>query len=260
MRDPGLLAHCLVDGDPAANARTRKRRQKALLIAVILEALVLAALFLLPLTSSGSMPRRWIVVPAPPYVGVGPAPSGTPPRRGGWRATHSPLKFSLNTLDLPSRPVRPNLPGGVTDKDPGPPDFAPGGDNTRGLGNEPFGIPFGMGTGLGPRVPPPPQPVKKPTPHSVKRSEGLEQALLVHRIVPDYPPLARQVGLQGTVRLHAIIGTDGVVREVEVESGHPLLVKAALDAVSQWRYKPTLLNGQAVEVETTITVIFELSH
>jgi protein TonB len=260
MRDPSLLTHCLVDSDPAANAHTRKRRQKALLIAVILEALALAALLLLPLTSSGSMPGRWIVVPAPPYPSGGRAPSGSPPRLGGHKATHSPLKFWLNTHDVLTQHIRPHLPAEVTDEDSGQPELTPGEDNGHGWGGEPIGTPFGTGAGPGARVLPPPQPEKKPALRPVKRSESLEQALLVHRVVPVYPPPALQMGLQGTVRLHAIIGTDGVVREVAVESGHPLLVKAALDAVSQWRYKPTLLNGQAVEVETTITVIFELSH
>lgn len=80
----------------------------------------------------------------------------------------------------------------------------------------------------------------------------------IHRVEPRYPALARQIRLAGTVQLRAIIGIDGAVRKLEVESGHPLLAKAALDAVHQWRYRPTRLNGEPVEVETTITVIFEL--
>jgi protein TonB len=75
-----------------------------------------------------------------------------------------------------------------------------------------------------------------------------------------YPPLARQTRISGTVRLHAIIGKDGSVQQLEVLSGHPLLVQAALDAVRQWRYRPTLLNGEPVEVDTTIDVIFSLNQ
>ena len=78
------------------------------------------------------------------------------------------------------------------------------------------------------------------------------------RVQPVYPVLARQSGIQGVVVLHAIIDRDGRVSELRVISGHPLLVKAAIDAVNQWRYQPTLLNGQPVEVETTITVSFVL--
>jgi protein TonB len=86
----------------------------------------------------------------------------------------------------------------------------------------------------------------------------VKEALLIHRVEPHYPALARQMRLEGTVRLHAIIGIDGAVRELEVESGHPLLARAAREAVLQWRYRPTRLNGEPVEVETTIEVIFEL--
>lgn len=78
------------------------------------------------------------------------------------------------------------------------------------------------------------------------------------RAQPVYPVLARQSGIQGVVVLHAIIDRGGRVSELRVISGHPLLVKAAIDAVNQWRYQPTLLNGQPVEVETTITVSFVL--
>jgi len=94
----------------------------------------------------------------------------------------------------------------------------------------------------------------------VKLSEGVEQAQLISRIEPRYPPLAAQIHLEGTVRLHAIISRDGSIRSLEVVSGHPLLDQAALDAVRQWRYHPTMLDGEPIEVETTITVVFQLRH
>ena len=79
-----------------------------------------------------------------------------------------------------------------------------------------------------------------------------------HADPPVYPALARQARIQGSVVLHAIIDKDGKVAQLEVISGHPLLVQSALDAVKQWRYKPTLLNGDPVEVDTTITVTFTM--
>ncbi len=85
-------------------------------------------------------------------------------------------------------------------------------------------------------------------------------AKIVNRVTPVYPPLARQTRISGTVRLHAIIGKDGTVQQLEVLSGHPLLQQAALDAVRQWRYQPTLLNGEPVDVDTTIDVIFSLNQ
>jgi protein TonB len=92
----------------------------------------------------------------------------------------------------------------------------------------------------------------------VKLSEGVLEAQLISRIEPRYPPIALQTKTEGTVRLHATISRDGSITALDVLSGHPFLVKAALDAVRQWRYRPTLLNGEPVEVETSITVIFRL--
>jgi len=84
------------------------------------------------------------------------------------------------------------------------------------------------------------------------------EAMLVHRVQPDYPEIARAMHLSGTVRLRALISTDGRVRELTVLSGNPILARAAVAAVSEWRYRPTLLSGQPVEVETLITVNFVL--
>jgi protein TonB len=84
----------------------------------------------------------------------------------------------------------------------------------------------------------------------------LSEAQLVNRVEPVYPHVAAVAGIQGQVKLHAIIARDGSVQSLNAISGHPLLVRAALDAVGQWRYRPYYLNGEAVEVETFITVNF----
>ena len=104
-------------------------------------------------------------------------------------------------------------------------------------------------------APPPP----KPNVTRIRQGGAVTQASLINRVQPVYPPLARQTRVSGTVRLHAIISKEGVVTQLEVLSGHPLLVQSALDAVRQWRYRPTLLNGEPVEVDTTIDVIFSLN-
>jgi TonB family protein len=83
--------------------------------------------------------------------------------------------------------------------------------------------------------------------------------MLVEKLQPVYPADALQMRLEGTVRLHVIIGKDGTVQQIEVISGHPLLVQAALDAVRHWRYKVTLLNGEPVEVDTTVDVVFSIN-
>jgi protein TonB len=84
----------------------------------------------------------------------------------------------------------------------------------------------------------------------------LSEGQLVNRVEPVYPQIAKISGIQGQVKLHAIIGRDGRIQSLSAVSGHPLLVRAALDAVEQWRYRPYVLNGEAVEVETFITVNF----
>jgi TonB family protein len=84
----------------------------------------------------------------------------------------------------------------------------------------------------------------------------LSEALLMNRVEPVYPHIAAIAGIQGQVKLHAIISRDGSIQSLNAISGHPLLVRAALDAVGQWRYRPYYLNGEAVEVETFITVNF----
>ena len=83
---------------------------------------------------------------------------------------------------------------------------------------------------------------------------------LLHRITPTYPMMAKQLGVQGTVLLHAIISRTGRIEQLEVISGHPLLRAAALDAVKNWVYRPYRLNGEPIEVETQITVNFVLQR
>ena len=127
----------------------------------------------------------------------------------------------------------------------------------------------GDGAGVGPTLfegrvnikPPvtrPPDPPKPSAPIQV--SGGVQMAKLVKQVIPTYPPLARSARIYGVVHLVGIIGKDGTIRNLQLIDGHPLLARAALDAVSQWIYKPTLLSGEPVEVICPIDVTFTLSH
>ncbi len=100
------------------------------------------------------------------------------------------------------------------------------------------------------------QPV---VPQRIRISQGVTSGLLIHKVEPSYPVLAKSARIQGNVLLKAIIDKDGNIQDLQLLSGHPMLVPAAINAVKQWRYRPYLLNGQPVEVETTITVIFTLT-
>jgi TonB family protein len=106
-------------------------------------------------------------------------------------------------------------------------------------------------------VPPPPKPT---TIHQIRVSSGVEEARLIYGPKPDYPQLAQRARIEGEVRLEAVINKDGSVGELKVLSGQPLLVRAATDAVARWRYQPTLLNGEPVEVLTEIDVNFKIEE
>jgi len=125
----------------------------------------------------------------------------------------------------------------------------------------PGGIPGGqMGGVIGGIISSTPVAVPKvATPTRVRVSQGVTQGLLIRKIQPNYPPLARQARIQGSVLLQAEISKDGAIENLHLISGHPMLAPAAIEAVKQWKYKPYILNGEPVEVETQITVNFTLS-
>jgi len=112
-------------------------------------------------------------------------------------------------------------------------------------------------------TPPPAKPAVEAAkiieaPHPV--GGDVQAARLIRKVIPVYPVLAKQARIAGTVRLVGVIAKDGTIEQLQVVSGHPLLVKSAVDAVRQWIYKPTLLNGSAVEVIAPIDVIFTLAQ
>jgi len=242
-----------VDSDAEAFGRARRLRRKALVISLFFEAGLVAAMLLWPLITPGVLPRQYNVTPAPPFHGGGAGESHPhePFRR------HPPTGHPLSpctTCAPPVIPVHPsanwpeppsidNGPGGVPYGDPSMPGARPG---------IPDGLDFG---GRSPVIRPPEQPEKS---GPVRKSAEVMQAMLVHQVRPEYPPLARTAHISGRVELRATIGKDGVVRELQVLSGNPLLVHSARVAVSAWRYRPTLLNGEPVEVETYVTVNFVL--
>jgi protein TonB len=129
------------------------------------------------------------------------------------------------------------------------------------VGGVPGGVPGGsMGGVIGGIISSTPVAVPKvATPQRVRVSQGVSTGLLVRKVNPNYPPLARQARIQGTVVLQAEISKDGSIQNLRLISGHPMLAPAAIEAVKQWKYKPYLLNGEPVEVETTVQVNFTLS-
>ncbi len=111
-----------------------------------------------------------------------------------------------------------------------------------------------------PTTPPLPNAAKSSRPGPVRVGGVVAEANVIHRVQPVYPAFAKSARIQGTVEFTAVISKDGRVEQLQLVSGHPLLVSAARDAILEWRYRPTMLNGEAVEVLTTITVNFRLSQ
>src|SRR5262249_29992260 len=129
------------------------------------------------------------------------------------------------------------------------------------VGGVPGGVPGGqMGGVIGGIISSTPVAVPKvATPQRVRVSQGVSTGLLVRKVLPVYPPLAKQARIQGKVLLQAVISKDGAIENLHLVSGHPMLTQAAIDAVKQWGYKPYLLNGEPVEVETQVEVNFSLT-
>jgi TonB family protein len=155
------------------------------------------------------------------------------------RLNGNPVEVEM-TIDVSFTPE-----GGTTEKSSPKP--APDGEAQTGtLG--------GIQGSADPNATPPKPPVKR-----VRQGGQVAAAMIIKRVPPKYPNEARDKRVQGVVRLHVIIGKDGSVSQLEAISGHSLLIEAAIDAVRQWKYRPTLLNGEPVEVETVVDVIFTLN-
>jgi periplasmic protein TonB len=257
VSDLGSLSQCMLENDAESRDRARNLRRKALVISVIFEAALLGAMLLWPLITPGVLPGLYIMTPTPPYRGGGGSPEKPAPQHA------HPLSIidrpvpclycAKPTAPTPNRPFgdasasstssdsTPGIGDGGLDGAPGPGAWIPGADRT--------GMPIEI------KKPEPPEH-KSPMP----RSEGVMAAALIYKVQPEYPVIARTIHLQGTVYLRAIIATDGTVRQLEVISGNTILARPAREAVLQWRYQPTRLNGEPVEVETLITVNFVLNQ
>jgi protein TonB len=216
----------------------------AVVLSTLLQTLILGVLVLIPLMHTEALPKTMlsILLVAPPPPPPPPQPAMAPVKPGV-RLIQSGILRQPNAIPINVVVFKePELPPDVTNNP------SMNGIFTNILGQ---GI---MGNNS-PSLPSPPKPIG---PTRIKQGGIVTAASILSQTRPVYPTLARQARIQGNVLLHAIIGKDGRVAQLEVMSGHPLLVQAALDAVKQWLYKPTLLNGDPVEVDTTITVTFTL--
>ena len=224
-----------------------------IVVSMLFQCFFLLILILIPLIYTEALPKAMMAT----MLTAPPPPPPPPPPPAVAQVVH--VKPQAHLMDA-GKLVQPKaIPKDVKIiKEDAEPDMSagmtggvPGGVSGGSMGGVLGGVIGGMG------APPPPKP-KLTGPLRV--GGNVQSARIINRIQPLYPPLARQTRISGTVRLHAIIGKDGTIQSLEVISGHPLLQQAALDAVRQWRYQPTLLNGDPVDVDTTIDVIFSLNQ
>jgi periplasmic protein TonB len=243
----GFLRSCFVEGDPAQEKRVRRRKQRALLFSIAFQILIVAALVLFPLLSRGErITVRGDFTPVPPYNRGG----NSNHRASAPRPPHGKpqtCRFCAPPAIPPTIVMQDHDPIG----DPG----APAGPEIPGLPEGPT-VPGGL-TAPDSRSGPTPPPAST---ERIRISSRVEAAMLIHRVEPIYPRLAIQTRREGSVELHAVISTEGSIQSLEVLSGEPLLIQSALAAVREWRYRPTILDGQPVEVDTHITVVYTLSH
>jgi protein TonB len=243
----GSLSSCLVEGDPQSEKRARRIKQRAVAISIVLQSLALVALVLFPLLSNGERISIINATPIPPYAPIGNHQQAVPnPGR------HAPEACRICPPTKIPRIVDTQSQDTTQERDDSPGDQIPGAIPTPGT---PGGrIP----TNTQPVLPPPDNPPTAQVRHSV--SEMQQMAQLTTRVEPRYPPLAIQIQREGRVELHALISSEGRIESLEVISGDPLFIQSALAAVREWRYRPTILNGRPIEVDTRITVIYTLSR
>lgn len=241
------------------NQTIRSRRKSATLVSLIIEAVIIGVVVIIPLlvTQALPTPKLSTMLVAPPPPPPPPAPAAVKVTKATTTTASTAPVVKVNKTDLNDLRTPTKIPNKIDMRaEAAAPAAAPSMGGVMGgvAGGVPGGAAGGVLGGIlnsGTAM-----PVK---PKMVHVSQGVSSGLLVHKVTPQYPPIAKQARMQGAVVLKAIIGKDGKVENVQPESGNPLLASAAVSAVKQWRYKPYVLDGNPVEVETTVTVNFHLA-
>ncbi len=240
-------------------AKTSDWKRATIILAYMFEVLIVGVMILVPLIYTEALPKAqlmtFLAAPPPPPPPP-PPPAAAPPPKIIRRVTaedimKAPTVIPKTIQQIKDEPEPPPQTGAV-----GVVGGVPGGMPGGQMGGVIGGV---IGGVLSAAAPPPPPP-KATTPKRIRVGGQVEAAKLIFQPKPEYPPLAKMARIQGTVRLEAIISKDGTIQDLKVMSGHPLLVKAALEAVQRWRYQPTLLNGEPVEVVTEIDCNFTLAE
>jgi len=245
----------------ASSPSKASRKPLTLVFSAIIHGFFILLLIAVPLVHPETLANLQSLIAPPPPLS---APRRTVVQLASSATQPRPIAARPNTLFTPEfipakidlTPMRDSEPTSGDPSDISRLGFPIGGDS----GSHRFleGLPNGSTRAV--PSPEPPASTDKPETHiaRVKRGGEVQHANLVHQVKPSYPHMAIIMRVQGAVILEAIIDRDGRVEGLRVLSGHPLLIRAACEAVQQWRYRPTLLNGEPVEVLTQVTVNFNL--
>lgn len=236
-----------------SGGKLKTKRGWTSLLSFTLQVMIIGVMILVPLIFTEALPRTQLMtlLVAPP-----PPPPPPPPAAAPVRVVHQVQTDIINgQLRTPTKiPKKVEM---IKEDEAPPPMMATAGV----VGGVPGGVPGGqMGGVIGGIISSTPVAVPKvATPQRVRVSSGVVSGLLVRKVQPNYPPLARQARIQGVVILRAEISKEGNITNLQLISGHPMLAPAAIEAVKQWKYRPYLLNGEPVEVDTEVQVNFTLS-
>lgn len=226
----------------------RSRRGMTTLTSFGLQVLAVGVLLVLPLLRPSGLP---LFRPLSTPVSLGRL--GEPPAVATRAGSNSVVPNNSAVIIL--RPSTRFAVGRPSTNDDDLPSIASSGTYVPGnSGGSPDGVRDALGTDPHPIMPAVPRPDPPPV-----RVSHMSEGDLIHKVLPTYPPLARSARIQGQVVLQAVISKQGVIENLRVLAGHPMLVPAAIEAVRQWRYRPYVLNNEPVEVETQITVNFSLA-
>jgi len=238
--------------------KPRTKRPFALVLAIAIHLILVWVLLLIPIVSPESLSDQ---LERPTAMGPLPIPIlGSPVRTATGPTKAGPVVLREKTVQTP--PEIPRMTN-ILDLGTGLEPSLEGVTGSGFLGGSPAGIidgVIGAPSRSAPVPPPPSVPPVLQAHHPVRVGGEVQQANLISQVKPQYPIAAKQAGIQGAVVLEAVISQGGTIVDVRMISGHPLLIRAAMEAVKQWRYKPTLLNREPVEVLTTITVNFSLGR
>lgn len=237
----------------ATNQHRSPQRGLAAVMSFGVQAVFLGLLVLIPLLYTDALPltslKSFVTeIQVPPGPRQPPPPNEHPRPHQQQQSSEMQGAILLQPPRIPDRIA--DIRESAAPPPPGP--YIPGGTGGPGSGS-----PF-MNTLLASNIRPVAPPAANIQTRPTRVSIGVTEGMLIHRVTPLYPTIARNARIQGPVVLHAIIGRDGTIQNLQVVSGPPLLIQAALDAVQRWRYRPYLLNNEPVEVETQITVNFTL--